>query len=296
MEYLYVCNTSKDCITMVSLKPFFKEKQIKLKNFRQISSRVGPHGICNYKNVILCANNYNNTVSIIDKSNFNNIESYYIGSHCNDVKTYDNKAYIVCGDCNNIVLFDLVNKNLVEQITCGNLPHSIEICKSKKILAVANMQSDSVTLLDCENMNNIKNIKVGAYPTKVGFSIDGNYLMVCESNIGTDGNGCINIISLKTFTTLSKIEVGKTSVDFCYDKGKCIVSNFGEGSISIVDIEKSKEISKIIVGGMPRGIVQNNGNVYIGDNYRNLIMKVNIFEKSKKAISIGGEPNGIILA
>lgn len=59
------------------------------------------------------------------------IESYYIGMHCNDVAVLNKEAYIICGECNNVVIFDLLKNRISEEIPCGNLPHSITLNKEK---------------------------------------------------------------------------------------------------------------------------------------------------------------------
>ena len=46
---------------------------------------------------------------------------------------------------------------------------------------------------------------------------------------------------------------------------------------------------------MPRGIIKSGENIYIGDNYNNRLIILNITNGRKKYIPIGGEPTGMIL-
>ncbi|MBU3156074.1 YncE family protein [Clostridium estertheticum] len=292
MRNLYVCSTSSDCISKVNLDLFIEEEKIYLD--KQNLKRIGPHGIYVYENKILTANSYDNSISIVNTYNYE-IESYFIGMHCNDLSVYDNKAYVICGDSDDIIVFDLEKKNIVEAIPCGNSPHSIYICKKKELIIVANMNSDSITLIDCAQNGNIKEIRVGAYPTKAVITPDGNYILVCESNIGMDNKGCINIISLKNCNVLNKIPVGNSPVDMYFNGEFCYVSNFGDGTVSILDINKYKEIKRIEVGGMPRGILEDEKYLYVGDNYNNLLFRIDKITENKKAISIGTEPTGMTL-
>lgn len=291
MRHMYVCNTSTDSISKVNIDDFFEVEKIDLRN--NYLNRIGPHGICTFQDKILTANSYSNTISIIDINN--NIENHYIGVHCNDIKTLNDYAYIICGELNNMVIFDLKKKCVLEEIPCGNAPHSIDINKFEKKILISNMQNDSITLIDCEKNQIIKHIKVGAYPTKAIFSSDGNYVLVCESNIGMNSKGCISVVSLKNFRIINRIPVGKSPVDIFSNENYCYVSNFGEGTISVVDLSNYKEIKRIEVGGMPRGIIENNNYVYVGDNYNNLLIKVHTVNERKDNISIGGEPTGIIM-
>ncbi|MCY6482796.1 YncE family protein [Clostridium aestuarii] len=293
MNWLYVCNTSSDNISVVNIREFKEEFKISLKVSN--AEKIGPHGICIYKDKLLVANNYSNTISVIDVKEKKEIERHFIGMHCNDAVVYKDKAYVICGELNYVVVFNLITNKIDEQIPCGELPHSIEINKQKKLLLISNFENDSLTLIDLEDKKNIKNIRVGAYPTKALFSVGSNHILVCESNIGADIRGSIGILSLKNFRIVNKILVGKYPVDMYIDSKCCFVSNFGEGTVSIVDINNYKEIKKINLGGMPRGIIKINDYIYVGDNYNNLLIRANIQSDNKKAISIGGEPNGMTM-
>lgn len=294
MNYIYVCNTSSDCISKVNVEEFREESKITLNT--GLCDRIGPHGICEYNDKIITANSYSNNISIIDTKQGREESKHFIGMHCNDVIVYDNNAYIICGESNNVVVFDLVKSKITEEIPCGNLPHSIAINRENGILLVSNMENDSLTLIDCHNKDEIKSIKVGSYPTKAIFTVDNKYILVCESNIGSDYRGSIGIISLKNFKMIYRITVGNCPVDMLCDERYCFVSNFGEGSISVLDINYYEVMKKINVGGMPRGIIKYNQFIFVGDNYNNLLMKVNIFSEDKKNIPIGGEPTGMILS
>jgi YVTN family beta-propeller protein len=291
MSYLYICNTSSDTISKVNLEDFIEVSRINLGINN--TGRVGPHGICIFKENLLIANNFSNSISILkdDKE----IDSQYVGSHCNDICVFKNNAYIICGESNSIIVFDLINKSIVEQITCECSPHSINFdYKNEKIL-VSNMESDSLTLIDCHDRENIKHIRVGAYPTKAVFSVNGEYIYVCESNLGGYDRGNISVISSSNYKVLYKIPVGYSPIDMDCDNENCYISNFGEGTISIVNINNYKQIKKINVGGMPRGIKKIGEYLYVGDNYNNQLLRINIESENKKAINIGGEPNGMAL-
>ena len=292
MRKLYVCSTSSDCISKVNLDLFIEEEKIYLdkKNLKKLVLMVYMFIKIN----LLTANSYDNSISMVDIDNYET-ESYFIGMHCNDLSVYDNKAYVICGDSDDIIVFDLEKKHIVEAIPCGNLPHSIYICKRKNLIIVANMNSDSITIIDCAQNGNIKNIRVGAYPTKALITPDGNYILVCESNIGMDNKGSISIISLKNYNVLYKIPVGNSPVDMYCNERYCYISNFGDGTVSILDINNYKEIKKIKIGGMPRGILEDEKYLYVGDNYNNLLFRIDKITENKKAISIGGEPTGMTL-
>lgn len=293
MDYLYICNTASDYISKVDLGTFSEKEKIILNNK---GTKVGPHGICSWKNNIITANSYSNSISRIDLLCGKEEANYYIGKHCNDVDVFKDIAYIICGESNDIIAFDLVSNKIIEEIPCGSLPHSIAIDKSTGVIAVSNMESDSITLITPVTNEELKEIKVGAYPTKAVFCDDGKNIIVCESNLGSDKRGTISIVSLESCSVVDRIQVGKSPVDLWCDGLVCYVSNFNEGTVSILYLEDKEEVKKIHVGGMPRGIVKKGRYLYVGDNYSNLLIKYDIYKDNKKAIPIGGEPTGIILA
>lgn len=282
---------ASDYISKVELAQL-KEEKITLCNK---SGRVGPHGLCRFQGTLIIANSYNNSISRIDMASCREVDSYYIGMHCNDVDTYGNEAFITCGESNNIVVFDLYQNKLLEEIPVGNLPHSIAINK-QGIVAVSNMEGGTITLLDCNRREFNKEIRVGAYPVKVLFSKDGKMLYVCESNLGADKEGTIAVISIENLNVIKRIKVGKSPVDMFIEENFGYVSNFSEGSISLVEINSGKEIKKFYTGGMPQGLVKNGQYLYVGDNYGNKLIRFDVTKERKKIIPIGLEPAGMILA
>ncbi len=294
LSYLYICSNYSDFISKVNLDDFCVIKKIHLKS-ENLTYKIGPHGICTRNNKLITANNYSNSISIINLKTDINENNYYIGSNCNDIVTLGNKAYIICGDSNSLIVFDFNLKKIVEQIPCGNLPHSIYLNAREKILLVSNMESDSITLIDCTNTKHIKNIRVGAYPTKAVFTIDGQHILVCESNLGSEFKGNISILSLKNHTIINRITVGNSPMDIYCTNNYCYISNFGDGTISMININNYREREKIIVGGMPSRILKYRNELYIGDNYNNILIKLNVENGLKQFIPIGAEPTGMII-
>ncbi|AGK97933.1 YncE family protein [Clostridium pasteurianum] len=293
MKNLFICNGYSDSISIVDTSIFGKVGEISLK--QNHIDRIGPHGICVYNDKLLVANNYSNSLSLINIEKKKVEKDFFVGMNCNDVKVIKHNAFVVCGDINNIVNYSLEKNQIEEEIPCGDMPHSIDIHEIFKGIVVSNMNSDSITFFQYENNDNISNVRVGKYPTKALFSEDGKMIFVCESNIGSDECGNISIFSSKDLKILHRIPVGNSPVDMFIEKKMCFVSNFGDGTISIIDLKNFIEISRIDVGGMPRGIIKDRENIYIGDNYNNLLLCINFNDCNKKVICIGKEPTGMLL-
>jgi DNA-binding beta-propeller fold protein YncE len=290
LGYLYVCNTAADYISKVDTITL-KEKKITLCNK---SSKIGPHGICSYENYIIVANCYSNSISKVDVVNDKECDNFYIGSHCNDVDVYKKEAFITCADSNNIIVFDMEKDRVVEEIPCGINPHSVDI-NHRGLIAVSNMESATITFTHANSKDLNKEIKVDSYPIKVRFSKDGRLLYVCESNLGEDKNGHIAIISVDDMKLVKRIVVGKSPVDIFIDKEIGYVSNFNDGSISILNLKNYKEEKRIYFCGMPVGITKQNDFIYVGDSLNNLLIRYSLSTGEKKVIAIGDEPTGMTL-
>lgn len=292
MSLICICNCGSDDISVVELENL---REIYKINMKVGYERIGPHGICKYKDKLLTANNYSNTLSLINLKERKVCKNYFIGMNCNDVKTFKDSAYVICGDSNSIIKYNLLNEVIEELIPCRYMPHSIDFNSKTNYFVVTNIINSNIAVFNGENTENIYNIKVGEYPTKTIFTDDGESVIVCESNIGTDLNGSINIISLKSKSCISKISLGKWPIDVFCDKDLCFVSNFGDGTVSIVSLKELKEIERIFIGGMLRGIIEHKGKLYIGDNYNNNFICFDIKTNTKKIIPIGKEPTGMLL-
>ncbi len=80
------------------------------------------------------------------------------------------------------------------------------------------------------------------------------------------------------------------------DEKYCYVSNYGDGTISIIDIINFINVKSIRIGGMPRGIICDERYIYVGDSYNDLIMRINKNDNHEKLIiPLKGQPTGMII-
>lgn len=292
MDYLIVCNIGSDNLSGINLKAFKEEKRIALNSS---CCKVGPHGLCPWKNGVIAANSYSSSISIVDVLGTTGIEEHYIGGNCNDVAVYKDNAYITCGECNNIVVFDVKSGRIIEEIPGGNLPHCVDINDELGIMVVTNMESDSISVIDCISHEVIKVISVGSYPTKAIFSKDNKSIVVCESHLGSDGDGYINIISTDTLMSDKRVRAGRNPIDIFCEDDMCYTANFSEGEISFIYLDEMEIVKKIFVGGMPRTVIKKGRFLYIGDNYGSQIIRYDVFNDKKQVTAIGKEPIAMTL-
>ncbi len=107
MRYLYICNTTQDSINKIGIEKFALEDVIKLEGVNE--NKVGPHGLCIQGDQLFTSNSYDGSVSIVNLKDLKSY-SYYLGRNCRDICALGNHLYIICGDSNNVVTFDLKKK------------------------------------------------------------------------------------------------------------------------------------------------------------------------------------------
>ena len=291
MSYIIVCNTGSDSLNKINTENLKNQSII----LSADESPLGPHGLSLYKEKILVANNYNNSISVINYKNFKEESNFYIGAHPNDIVAYDGIAYVSCGESNSVIIYDLINERVNFEVPTGRFPHNIALEEDKHLIFISNMGDDNISVIDYINNKEIKRIKVENTPIKITLSKNKKYLYVCMSYLGYDKKGDIGIIELKTLELINKIQVGMSPVDLFEEDGYLYVSNLCDGSISVVNLKNLKEENKIIIGGMPRGIVKDRENIFVGDYLNGVLKVINIKNTKVKAMTIGTEPNAMIL-
>ncbi|WP_426349512.1 YncE family protein [Alloiococcus sp. CFN-8] len=293
MDKLYICNTGSDYITELNLNSY-KESKI---NFTSYNEKIGPYSLDCYGDFLVIINKYNSSLVKVHKSNHQYREYYDIGAQPNDIKVYGDKAYILCGEGNSLVIFDLKNNRIEECIYSGVYPHRIDICTEKGLGIITNMLGNNILLINCNDNSIIREIKVKHYPTKAIFIDKGENVLVCESYMGADRPGIIKKISLNTGMILQELYTGNYPADIVWDSSEdeAYVANFNDGSISIVDVGNMREKERIFIKGTPMAILKNNKELYIGDSHSNSLLLYSLYNKKTKIIPLGKEPNGMML-
>lgn len=291
MNSLLVCNTGSDSISKINIKDFSVENLL----LKIGEKPAGPQGIYLNNGLIYTANNYNNSISVIEQKSLKEERNFYVGPYPNDLVYYDNRLYIACGEANSVIVYDLIENKIAFKLPTGLWPHNIEVEKDKGLILVSNLQDNSVSVIDGSINKKIMDIETLEYPTKIKVSKDRSKFYVCESYIGDTKSGYVEVFSLDDFKSLKRIKVGKSPMDMWDDGDFLYVSNFSDGTISIIDVNIGREIEKIVVGGMPKGILKYNNLLFVGDYLKSKVIVLDLKSKLTKAIAVGVEPNAMAL-
>lgn len=291
IEKIYICNTFDDCINKLDIENF-KLDTLHLNLFEK--KPVGPIAIDISGGDALVVNKFEGTIAYINLEKFTETTREYICPSPKDIKLYGNYAYVVSDEVNCITIYNILKKTIDLQIKVGNCPESITIDKVKDVLFCANLLDDTVSAINLADNTIINNISVGKYPIKVKMSNDNSMLYVCESNVEKK-SGFISIYSNKNLELQKRIEVGKTPVDFVEDNGILYVTNFEDGSVSIINIRAGLEEKRITLDGMLNRIVKIKEKIYITDYINGNLYEFDTINNKIKIIAIGKEPNAMIL-
>lgn len=289
MNTIMLCATASDSICQIDLESYYCNK-IK---FHLGDTPVGPHGLKIYDNKILTSNSYSDSVSIFSTDKIKEIKNIKIGPRPNDVIFFNNEIYTVCGESNSVVIYNLTEDKTIGEISTGSWPHSMDIYKDEYIL-VSNLESNNISVISLKNYDVTKNISVPEYPSKIKISNYGEVFYVCCSYLGKDQSGYIDIFSTVTFERLKRVQVGYSPIDLFEDEKNLYISNFSDGSVSIINKCNYTLEKNLFVGGMPKGIIKYNNKLFIADYLRSKLIIVDENE-NRKAIAIESEPNAMTL-
>lgn len=297
MNSLIVCNTGNDSINKISIEELFNSNRVlNQRLFLNLGEKpLGPSSICLKGNIAYTTNNYSNSVSIINIEMLKEENNIYVGAHPDALVNYNNHLYISCSESNTVALYDLKEKRIILDIQVNNWPKDIEISEELGLVFVSNFQSHNISVIDINKNKIIKNIKSLEYPDKIRVSNDKRFLYVCESYMGDDKDGYIEIYDLKTLQSLKRIKVGKVPMDIEEDEKNIYVCNFGDGSINIINKSNFKNSRKINLGGMPKEIKIYKDIVYIADYLNGRIVCMDLNKNKTRIITVGKEPNAMTL-
>lgn len=290
MNSIVICNTGADSLSRIVLNTNSIEKI----TFSLGEKPIGPHGIKKYYDGFITANNYNDSISFFDGITLKERLNIKIGPRPNDLVVYKEKVYTICGESNSVVVYDILERKTICEIETDNWPHSIDCDEEKGIAFISNLESNNITVINMNDYSIITKIYTPEYPTKVVLSRDGDYIYVCESYLGDDKNGYLEIVSTSTFKTVSRVEVGSSPIEVFEGDGKIYTSNLTGGDISVINKSNFMLEKNIYVGGMPKGIIMFDKILYVADYLKSKLYVVDNAQ-IKKVIAIESEPNAMTL-
>lgn len=231
-------------------------------------------------------------ISTIDVSNGKNVNPLGIA-------TAGNTAIVALAVANQVCFIDLANNKVVKKIPVGVCPYDIKITKDRKYAFVSNFggphpkagdrteksagtevavdersvaMRGSVSVIDLQSKNVIRNIVVGIHPEAMVLSPDGKLLYVVD-----ESGDRISAIDTKTFKISHSISTKPSdylpygsltsSLAFSNDGSILFAANAGNNSVALINPEKPGKgpYGFIAAGGFPGSVISSGNNIFIGN-------------------------------
>lgn len=160
-----------------------------------------------------------------------------------------------------VVVYDTLEKSLTHRIDVGVIPKVLTVSPDERLVAVANWNSDDISIIRTDSMTVVKTIKVGLIPRGMEFTPNGEYLYVC--NFGSSTLSKINVLALDVESTIKNVGYKPRDIVITKNGKFAYFSCFGDGMMRKLDLQTDEVTEKIKIGSEPRSVCMTRNNRYI---------------------------------
>ncbi len=221
-------------------------------------------------NKIYVANQYSNTISVIDGSNDQIISTIKVESfpYDLDINPFNNRIYVTNRGSDSVSVIDGSTNAKLANITVGRSPVGVVVNPSSNWIYVTNINSKSISVIDGISNTVVKTIPITGIPYAVDVNPLTNRIYVSDF-----GDNVILVIDGSSNKVIGSIPVGDrpSGINVNIRQNIVYVANYLSNTVSIVNATNYKLIKNIPVGKSPVGISMNpvTKKIYvsnIGDN------------------------------
>ena len=227
-------------------------------------------------NKLYVANQFSNTISVIDTDKSKVEKNIDVGNSPYDVEVnpFSNRIYASNRDSDTISVIDGFTNKELSKITVEDSPLGIGINLGRGWVYVANLDSNTITVIDAIDNHIIKKLKYASLPYDIVINPLTNKVYV--SDLGKDS---VLVLDGSNNTLVSTIHVGsKPSVLAINTQTNTIyVSNFSNDTVSVINGTSNKIETHVKVGHNPVGIAVNPriNKIYVNNMADNTISVIN---------------------
>lgn len=242
---------------------------VRLKEVKRFRVPTGPKSLRHSPDgryVVVCCL-YGHKVDIIDAHTYRSLRIVKVSDEpveC-DFSHRSNVAWVSLYNSSAIVAIDLATGKVVGSVEVGHIPKVVAVSPDQNWVYVANWASASVSVINTHTMQKVKDVPVDPIPRGICFK--GNFAYVAIMG----GTQVAVVDTAQDHKVVGKIASGfnPRHVVLSPDKHRLYVSNNKPGTITEVDLDKSKPVATIQVGKMPRTIaVAPDGGTLFVCNYK----------------------------
>lgn len=193
-----------------------------------------------------------------------------------------------------LFLIDAVRDAILKTTTTTQKrAHMVSILRGGRRACVANIGSDSVTLLSLPDMRILRHLQVGDGPEGIAATPNGRWILVALQ--GTDQ---VAILDASGGEVLARLPTGRTPVRVAVTPNSftAFVSNRGSNDVTLLDILARRVKATVPVGRRPGGVVTDarGSRAYVCNNDSNTVSVVSIAgTEVTEEIEAGSHPDGI---
>jgi YVTN family beta-propeller protein len=266
------------------------------KPFLPVGSYPVGIGINSVTNKLYVANQFSNTVTVID-GNTNIIETTIPVDNFPydlEVNPYTNRIYVTNRGSNTVSVIDGSTNQRLSNINVGESPVGISVNPSDNRIYVTNLGKESSSYLSIiDGISNKVTDIVELDGLFYGVAVNPLTKTIYLSNLK---NHTVSVLDEKTKNISNNIKLREqyipTGININYKKNVIYVANYGSDSISVIDGNTNKINSTIKVGQNPVDIVVNplTNKIYVSNNMDDTVSVIDgLTNKKIKDLSV--KPN-----
>ncbi|HEY7079455.1 MAG TPA: beta-propeller fold lactonase family protein [Nitrososphaeraceae archaeon] len=232
---------------------------------------------------IYVANEFSNTVSIIDESTDKVQATIKVGSfpYGIDVNPLNNRVYVANRGSNTVSVIDGSTNLKMADVHVGKSPIDVAVNPSSNLVYVTNIESGTVSVLDGITNTVSSTIKVGDIPYAIAVNPVTNITYVTDIGDGSisilqnskkdSGNSSSNNGAASTLEKIDGIIIAPAGIAINTSTNKAYVTDYASNTVFVIDLKTGSIIHRIKVGTNPVGISVNpiSNRIYVtnvGDN------------------------------
>lgn len=206
--------------------------------------------------------------------------------------------WVTCEGSGNLVAVDTAARKVVRAIPTGDRgSHMVVLSPDGSLAFTANMQSDTVSVIDLRKGRLDRLVKCEKGPEGLDLSPDGRFLWV-----GNRTAGSISVVDAKTFEVVRRIPAGEIPirVKVWPDGRRAVVSHYKSEDLRIYDAASRAEVRRISIGGVPIGILPVPGGsarAYVARSKAGVVALVDLDTgETVREVATGRDPDGMAIA
>jgi len=261
-------------------------------------------------NKIYVANEFSNTVSIIDESTDKIQATIKVGSfpYGIDVNPLNNRVYVANRGSNTVSVIDGLTNLKMADVQVGKSPIDVAVNPSSSLVYVTNIESGTVSVVDGITNAVSTTIRVGGIPYAIAVNPatnityvtdlgDGSISTLQNSKIGmgigsgnSSGDNSYNINNLSGTSQRIYGIIAPAGIAINTSTNRAYVTDYASNTVFAINLKTNSIINRIKVGTNPVGVSVNpiSNRIYVtnvGDN------TVSVIDGSKNKIFVNNPSN-----